>query len=101
MQGNQQKEEETFYDIWPEPVDLNYDKIQTAKPFSFALKEPLTDPIKHLVTKHFGNIEASKRMMPNSESVTADINGLQILIVNAWIHLFLVMRLSKQMIWIE
>jgi len=82
MQGSQQKEEETFYDIWPEPVDIIPDKIQTAKPFCFALRESLSDPIKLLVTKHFGISEASKRIMPNSESVTADINGLQILIVN-------------------
>ncbi len=57
------------------PLDLINDKIQATKPFSFALREPLNDPIKLLVAKHFGNLEAEKRLMPNSESVIADING--------------------------
>jgi len=40
-----------------------------------------TDTVKQLVVKYYGETEAIKRVLPNSESVIADLNGLQILIV--------------------
>jgi hypothetical protein len=39
------------------------------------------DTIKQLVAKYYGEPEAAKRILPNSDSVLADVNGLQILIV--------------------
>lgn len=70
--------DDSFYDIWPLPSN----KVLAAdKQFHFAIEEPLLDPIKQLVIKYFGNQEANKRALPNADSVIADANGLQILIV--------------------
>ena len=94
-------EEDSIYDLWPLPeklknLDTNLNDITNE--FYFAIQEPLVslfkekffifdlfffqnDPIKQLVLKHFGTQEASKRQLPNADSVVCDVNGLQILIV--------------------
>jgi hypothetical protein len=41
----------------------------------------LVDPIKQLTFKYFGTQDMTNRLLPNADSVIADVNGLQILIV--------------------
>jgi hypothetical protein len=51
------------------------------KEFVFAFEEPLNDPIKQLTLKYYGTSDVNNRLLPNADSVIADVNGLQILIV--------------------
>lgn len=73
-----------IYDTWPLPEcfkDLGHTTpVQFDQDFVFAFQAPLIDPIKQMVTKYYGEQEAAKRLLPNAETVIADINGLQILI---------------------
>lgn len=64
-------------EIWPYPNSVK----ALNNSFKFAITESLIDPIRILINKHFGATEASKRVLPNAESVLPDANGLQILIV--------------------
>lgn len=66
-------------EIWPYPNSVK----ASDNFFKFAITEPLIDPIRILINKHFGASEASKRVLPNAESVLPDANGLQILIVTS------------------
>ncbi|CAF0826992.1 unnamed protein product [Brachionus calyciflorus] len=68
--------ETNYHEIWPYPVE----KQTLNNPFQFAITDQLPDPVKFLVTKHFGTAEAAKRVLPNADSVLPDANGLQILI---------------------
>ena len=61
------------------------------KQFSFSMSDYLNDPIKQLVAKYLTSQELAKRVLPNADSVTPDVNGLQILIV---IHSIIVNRYS-------
>lgn len=71
-----------YYDMWPLPSGYDAQKPPELRPFQLALNEILNDPIKLIVNKYLGSQEASKRILPNADSVIADANGLQILIVN-------------------
>lgn len=62
-------------------LDRNSFNIANEKQFVFAIQDNLNDPIKQLVLKYFSNVESNKRLLPNADSVIADANGLQILIV--------------------
>jgi hypothetical protein len=78
--------DDSFFDIWPMPsqlinLDRNSFNIANEKQFVFAIQDNLNDPIKQLVLKYFSNVESNKRLLPNADSVIADANGLQILIV--------------------
>ena len=75
--------DDSFYDIWPRDVTTTQ-STSTLPPneFIFAINERLDDPVKSLVLKYFNTPEASKRQLPNADSVVADANGLQILIVS-------------------
>ena len=72
-------EHDEFYDKWPFPETA---ASSTEREFQFAIQEHLADPVKLLVNKYLGAQETSKRVLPNAESVLADANGLQILIVS-------------------
>ena len=41
----------------------------------------MNDPVKQLTFKYFGTQDMNNRLLPNADSVIADVNGLQILIV--------------------
>jgi hypothetical protein len=72
-----------YYDLWPPSQQANHKlgNAQENESFQFALNEVLNDPIKQLVLKYYGIQEANKRILPNADTVIADANGLQILIV--------------------
>ena len=63
------------------------------KDFIFAVEEPLNDPVRQLTIKYFGTKDMNNRLLPNADSVIADVNGLQILIVNDY---FLKLNLNFQ-----
>lgn len=72
-----------YYDLWPQSQQANHKLAyaQENESFQFALIEVLNDPIKQLVLKYYGIQESNKRILPNADTVIADANGLQILIV--------------------
>lgn len=72
--------EDHTYDIWPTPENLISQNHVTDTKFNFAFNEPLGDPLKNIVNKFYGEKESEKRILPNAESVIADVNGIQILI---------------------
>lgn len=80
---------ENFYDIWPLPenkLNLNNESTQFGKDFLFAINDPLADPIRPIVTKYYGEQEAAKRVLPNTHSVSSDVQGLQTLIKSGCIR---------------
>jgi hypothetical protein len=91
-----------YYDIWPlSNHQLSNNSISldfTNRQFYFAINEPLNDPLKQLVLKYLGVNESQKRILPNADSVIADANGLQILIVffilNFYIEQILILNLG-------
>ncbi|CAM6031611.1 unnamed protein product [Sphagnum compactum] len=78
--GQVKSELDEFYDKWPFPSSGA--SASAPDQFQLAIQEHLADPVKLLVNKYLGPQETSKRVLPNAESVQADANGLQILIVS-------------------
>ena len=86
--------DDLFYDIWPRSLRAQTPPSPPPNEFIFALNERLDDPIKQLVLKYFNTPEANKRQLPNADSVVADANGLQILIVRDCFGIFWPMLLK-------
>ena len=76
---NQVSENDNYYDMWPmRDVQIESD---VNKQFSFSMSDYLNDPVKQMVAKYLTSQEVAKRVLPNADSVSPDLNGLQILIV--------------------
>jgi hypothetical protein len=78
---NVTNEYDEYYDKWP--LEINAKPLENSinTSYIFAVTEPLIDPIKQIVAKYYGTQELAKRVIPTADSVSADVNGLQILIV--------------------